>query len=243
MLQIQQQYENEAEDEIDNALQFKLLSSKVERDIMQEVAFTSQLLNQLHHMTNYISNPNHDPQRPTETNTNNNDNTCYPIETCKYNEKLANQILQKDLPTTSNDDESNIPDYLQHVDYSLDPSTSIDEKIHTFIQNKHLSQDKLIIVNTMFEHFNNVLDGSSKEKEAPILLVTGAPGTGKSWLIDVIDEMARVMDLDPPIKTAFMGIAAINIGGSTINTFLNIPNELSSIPSNRVMHWNADRLE
>ena len=59
--QIQQQYENDAEDEIGNALQFKLLSSKVERDIMQEVAFTSQLLNQLHHMTKYISNPNHDP--------------------------------------------------------------------------------------------------------------------------------------------------------------------------------------
>ena len=46
---------------------------------------------------------------------------------------------------------------------------------------------------------------------APILLITGSPGTGKSWLIKTITELAELMDLDIPIKTAFMGIAALTL--------------------------------
>jgi len=43
---------------------------------------------------------------------------------------------------------------------------------------------------------------------APILLITGSPGTGKSWLIKTITELAELMDLDIPVRTSFMGIAA-----------------------------------
>jgi hypothetical protein len=35
------------------------------------------------------------------------------------------------------------------------------------------------------------------------------------------------MDLEVPIKTAFMGIAAINIGGFTFNSFLDVPVEMN----------------
>ena len=43
---------------------------------------------------------------------------------------------------------------------------------------------------------------------APILLITGSPRTGKSWLIKIITELAKLMNLDIPVKTAYMGIAA-----------------------------------
>ena len=46
-----------------------------------------------------------------------------------------------------------------------------------------------------------------------MLLITGSPGTGKSWLIQSITKLAELMELENPIKTAFMGIAALKING------------------------------
>ncbi len=43
---------------------------------------------------------------------------------------------------------------------------------------------------------------------ATILPITGSPRTGKSWLTKIITELAELMDLDIPVRTAFMGIAA-----------------------------------
>ncbi len=62
---------------------------------------------------------------------------------------------------------------------------------------------------------------------APILLITGSPSTGKSWLIKTITELAKLMDLDIPVKTAFMGIAALNIDGYSINSFLDVSLEMN----------------
>ena len=107
-------------------------------------------------------------------------NICYPVQTDKYDDELAQRILQKEATATSNENEPEIPEYMQHVNYTMNPSVSIDKRVHEFLRSKHLSQDKLLIVNVMLQHFKNVLDGSAKEK-APILFVTGAPGTGKSW--------------------------------------------------------------
>ena len=52
----------------------------------------------------------------------------------------------------------------------------------------------------MFEHFTGVLSGMAKRKAPPFLLIVGAPGTGKSWLVKIIVEMARAMGLDAPIR-------------------------------------------
>jgi hypothetical protein len=53
------------------------------------------------------------------------------------------------------------------------------------------------------------------------------------------------MSLETPIKTAFMGIAAINIGGYTMNSSLDIPVELNegSGSSKHFKPWDADRLQ
>ena len=80
---------------------------------------------------------------------------------------------------------------------------------------------------------------------APILLITGSPGTGKSWLIKTITELAELMDLDITVKTAFTGIVALDIDGYTMNSFLDVPLEMNegSGTTKRIKPWDADRLQ
>jgi len=53
------------------------------------------------------------------------------------------------------------------------------------------------------------------------------------------------MDLEIPLKTAFMGIAAINIDGNTMNSFLDVPLEMNkgTGTSKRIKPCNTDRLQ
>lgn len=101
----------------------------------------------------------------------------------------------------------------------------IEELARQLIDSKQLSRDKLCLIETVFRHFKCIRYGTTKTKKhsTPNLLVTGAPGTGKSWLIDVITELAELMELEKPINTGFMRIAAINIDGYTMNSVLDIP--------------------
>ena len=88
------------------------------------------------------------------------------------------------------------------------------------------------------------MDRQGTNHKAPFLLVTGGPGVGKSFLIQSITDLAEMMELTIPIKTAFMGIAAINIGGYTLNSFLDVPLEMSAGigTSKRIRPWNIDKL-
>jgi len=124
----------------------------------------------------------------------------------------------------------------------IDASQLLDKKVQTFLDSKHLSQDKMCAIKPIYKHFKNVRAEISYDMPAPILLITGPPGTGKSWLIRLIDQLATLIQIDPPIKTTFMGIAAINIGGSTMCTFLDMPTEMNKIPSTRIISWNPDKL-
>jgi DNA replication protein DnaC len=66
--------------------------------------------------------------------------------------------------------------------------------INKFITSKHISQDKLRALQIMQEHFMNIKNGFANDKSctAPILLITGSPGTGKSWLIQIITEFGEL---------------------------------------------------
>ena len=73
----------------------------------------------------------------------------------------------------------------------------------------------------------NIKNGFANNKSytTPMLLITGSSGTGKSQLIQSITELAELMELGTPIKTVFTGIAALNIDGYTIHSFLDVPLE------------------
>jgi hypothetical protein len=124
---------------------------------------------------------------------------------------------------------------------------NIENTLQSLIRNKKLSQDKMCIVDIISEHFRCVRDGRAKANSyiPPNLLVTGGPGTGKSWLINLLTEIAEIIELEVPIKTAFMGIAAINIGGFTFNSFLDVPVEMNEGggSSKHFKPWDIDHLQ
>ena len=223
---------NDMEEEIDNLMASKQLSSKTERDIMRKVAFTDQLTNQLKNLN---------ASKMNSTSSTVPKARVHSVKIQPFDENLANGITQTEEVETS-ESETERPNQEAKIGNASTPVTT-EEKFQQYLATKNLSQDKLLVVNEMYNHFKSILDGSAEEKDQPMLLITGAPGTGKSWLITAISEIAELMDLESPIKTTFMGIAAINIGGHTMCTFLNIPTELEGIPNSRVIHWDTDKLE
>ena len=124
---------------------------------------------------------------------------------------------------------------------------TLTSKIHQFLTSNYLTQDKLCVLQIMQEHFMNVKSGNANGimYTAPILLITGSPSTGKSWLIKTITELAKLMDLGFLVKTAFMGIAALNLDGYTMNSFLDVPLEMNegNGTSTKVKPWDSDRLQ
>jgi hypothetical protein len=56
--------------------------------------------------------------------------------------------------------------------------------------------------------------------KAPVVLLTGRAGTGKSWFIR---ELVRKDPLTPQVVLAPTGLAAMNIGGQTIHSFFGFP--------------------
>ena len=53
------------------------------------------------------------------------------------------------------------------------------------------------------------------------------------------------MELETPVKTSFMGTAAINIGGFTMNSFLDVPTEMSKETgtTKKIIPWSTDHLQ
>ena len=53
----------------------------------------------------------------------------------------------------------------------------------------------------------------------------GGPGNGKSKLIESLDGVSLLMRAGTQVKTAFLGVAAVNIGGSSLCSLFDIPTE------------------
>jgi hypothetical protein len=241
--------ENELDANMDREMMMGL-SNRKELEIMQKVAFTDQLKTQLDLYARRAPTCNKDSNSDSmgiDAQDNDITKITYPVQTDKYNELLAQTILEK--PTKEDIDEEN-----DESEHDVGPrmffnkkgeEVTLDEKIREL--KGTLSQDKICAFEIMQEHFKHVRDGSANENSyaAPALQITGKPGTGKSWLIRSITELAEIMDLETTIRTAYMGIASINIQGLTMNSFLDIPIEMSkqSGTSKRVKPWDPDRLQ
>ncbi len=73
---------------------------------------------------------------------------------------------------------------------------TLTSKIHQFLTSKPFTQDKLCVLQIMQEHFMNVNSGNANGMiyTTPVLLITGSPGTGKSWLLKIITALAELID-------------------------------------------------
>ena len=63
---------------------------------------------------------------------------------------------------------------------------------------------------------------------APLFLLTGEPGSGKSYVIETIQELVAIMGLGNIAASSYNGIAAVNIDGSTICSLFLINDRSSS---------------
>lgn len=99
-----------------------------------------------------------------------------------------------------------------------------------YIESRDLSVSQAHVVMKVFDYFSAIDQRRVKETiqhfsqqellergiKPPKLLMTGEPGSGKSYTIDTICELASVMKVGVVATTSYNGIAAVNIDGNTI---------------------------
>jgi len=143
-----------------------------------------------------------------------------PVRTIKFNEEFAKSLPK--LQPGDNDD--NDPSS------GRDVPGSAEAKVDAYLEDEDLSSDKTPVIQVVREHYRAVCDGRSQDERynAPLLLVCGGPGNGKSKLVETLDGVASLMDAGTQVKTAFLGVAAVNIGGSSLCSLFDIPTERRS---------------
>ena len=110
----------------------------------------------------------------------------YPTIVRPPNKRFASEIL--DGSTNDEDtktEESKIDG--DDINTHFNMPENIDSKIKEFLEKNVLSHDKSLAVSIMVEHFKMLINGAQDNYVAPVLLVTGGPGVGKSFLVDVLD--------------------------------------------------------
>ncbi|KAL7549323.1 hypothetical protein ACHAWF_017111 [Thalassiosira exigua] len=187
--------EDELGNELDPILQAKQLSSVVERNVMAQATFTSQILNSLDRVT-----PDIDMNDEKRSNGKENESSSsvippqYPILTPTFDANIASNSLEKPDAISSQTDSTESNSRFQP---SNDDSETIREKLAYLLHGQEISEDKELPLRIMYRHFLNVLDGTAAEKPVPFLVVTGAPGTG----IDVLGcEITRSNSMQRDVR-------------------------------------------
>ena len=117
-------------------------------------------------------------------------------------------------------------------------------RVDDYLKIQKLSSDKNQAVSILRDHFTAMYEGRAEDRGycAPFLMVCGGPGNGKSTLVETFDGMSSCMNVGKLVKTAFVGGAAVNIGGSSLLGLFDIPiiekgkGETTSV-LNRIKPW------
>ena len=110
-----------------------------------------------------------------------------------------------------------------------------------FLDSMQLSDDKSLALSIMRNHFNHLYESATEEYDAPVLLITGGPGVGKSFLVDVFDGVSKIMEVGDQLRMALFGSAAVNIDGSSMLALMDIPIVYKG-DQQRVTAWNEEKL-
>jgi 23S rRNA maturation mini-RNase III len=95
----------------------------------------------------------------------------------------------------------------------------------------HTKSQKLVIMK-IFNYFNRIdllLDEEERETVTPLelhnknilpqlFLLTGQPGSGKSYVIETLAELCEIMEIGHATCTSYNGIAAVNVDGNTMSS-------------------------
>ena len=151
---------------------------------------------------------------------------------------LADQLIGAQ---PSRDDEP-----LSVVDTAYPLNANTRTRVDRYLAKQQLSDDKMLAVGSMRDHLEAVDEGRFLDEKyhPPFLLICGGPGNGKSKLVETLDGMADAIRVGKPVKSAFLGIAAVNIAGSSLCDIFDIPTEFKGASSmDRIMPWGDRKLQ
>ena len=99
------------------------------------------------------------------------------------------------------------------------------QPVRVYLTNEDLSADKMVIVNRMIGHYGAIYTGNSLQPDydAPILFVSGPPGAGKTHMVKLLVDISGIMKVGDVVRGAYMGIAGVNVGGSSLCSLMDIP--------------------
>ena len=122
-------------------------------------------------------------------------------------------------------------------------SANVKRRVDKYLEKQRLSDDKMLAVDLMRDHLEAVYEGRSQDEkyDPPFLLICGGPGNGKSKLVETFGGMSGAMKVEMPIKSAFLGIAAVNIAGASLCDIFDIPTEL--VPPHHIRPWSDKKLQ
>ena len=223
----EQHFQSEEMDEIVEQYLEAPLPDKREREIMAHVSFTNDLVHTLNCST---------------CNTVDRKSDMGPIEIKSIRLTPPNKRMAEDLSKAVPIDEDANDEGNDHAERVVSDE-DIESSVNAYIESQHMSQDKMIAVDIMRDHFRAKRQGlDDSSYEAPFLLVTGGPGVGKSYLVKAINEVGEIMRAGKQIRSAYLGIAAVNIDGSSLCSLLNIPTEFEKLSKHKIIPWNKDKL-
>ncbi len=147
-------------------MQAKQLSSRTEQEIIQKVAFTDEMLNGMKHMTSHLHFNDESTNAVNKGTTRMPTTIQYPVKTVVFGEDLDDRILDKELPNLRT---HSAPKHNLMANIFTIPSNlkTVRQKLRAFFAQKHVSNDELLPLDIMFEHFTDVLSGMKGGKYRP----------------------------------------------------------------------------
>jgi hypothetical protein len=189
------------------------LTLRQTNDASKMISHSRELLAELRRLDGAPRDKEHAAPGPSE-----------PVRTIHYDEDFAKKLAK--LQPDDDEEETNAGTDGRPLDRHSD-LLNREAKVEACLEKEDLSSDKTPVINEIRQYFRAICDGSSKDKKynAPLLLVCGGPGNGKSKLVKTVDGISHLMGVGTQVKTAYLGVAAVNIGGSSLCSLFDIPTE------------------
>jgi hypothetical protein len=239
-------YEDEQDEHNQDYTSYLQLTPGQELSIMKNVSYCNDVGNALKHVTNDMDTDSENILAGAFNEINSDSDSDQDDSSSKVanhpfvrhaNMRFVDEILDDDIYVDENDEERSGQNNVNMINQETDEELNV--RVDNYLNERNLSSDKALAVSIMRDHFNQLRRGTDEGYEPPVLLVTGGPGVGKSFLVDVIDGVSKILRVGKQLRMALFGSAAVNIDGSSLMALMDIPTEHKGVQQ-RVTPWKEE---